>query len=145
VPTKAEEALWVRRAPGDCAGLRAYLVSFPKGAFAEEAERRLQAVATIDEERGTLEEHRLPLTVRATLDPLASEKAARADALARGATEASRACEGFKAGAFRLVSATAEVQSWRCSVRGSGAVCGFDGQAICQVEARKVTERQVCK
>ena len=91
------------------------------------------------------EEHRLPLTVRTTLAPLASEKAARADALARGATEAGGFCEGYESGGFRLVSATAEPQSWRCSARGSGWGCGFDGEAICRVEARQVTQRQVCK
>ncbi|HZF10990.1 MAG TPA: toll/interleukin-1 receptor domain-containing protein [Thermoanaerobaculia bacterium] len=145
VPTKAEAALWARRAPGDCASLKAYLASFPKGAFAEEAARRLQAAATVEEEHWTPQTQSLPLTVRATLDPLPSEQAARADALARGATEARRTCEGFKAGEFRLVAATAEAQSWRCSARGAGAVCGFDGQAICRVEARHVTERQVCR
>jgi hypothetical protein len=145
VPTKAEEALWARRAAGDCGGLRVYLSRFPEGAFAEEAARRLQAAATIEEERLTPEVYRLQLTVRATLDPLENEKAARADALARGVTEASRACEGFKTGAFRLVAASAEAQTWRCSARGHGAVCGFDGQAICKVEARHVAEKRVCK
>jgi hypothetical protein len=145
VPTKDEDALWAKRIAGDCAGLRAYLAKFPKGAFAEEAERRLQAAETIKEVRLIPERQPLPLTVRATLDPLVSEKAARTDALARGATEAHQLCEGLEAGAFRLVSATAEAQSWRCFVRGSGAVCGFDGRAICQVEARQATERQVCK
>jgi len=145
LPTKAEERVWNQRAAGDCAGLRAYLARFPTGAFAEEAGRRLQAAETVDGERWLPEEQRLPITVRATLAPLQSEEAAGADALARGTTEAGRACEGFKSGEFRLVSATAEVQSWRCSARGSGSVCGFDGQAICRVEARHGTRRQVCK
>jgi len=145
VPTKAEAALWARRATGDCAGLKSYLASFPQGAFAEEAARRLQAAATAEEERWTPQTQSLPLTVRATLDPLPSEQAARADALARGATEATGHCKGFKVGEFRLVSATAEVERWHCSSRGSGTVCGFDGQAICQVEARHVSQRQVCR
>src|SRR5436305_8532187 len=145
LPTKAEAALWAKRAAGDCAGLRDYLARFPKGAFAEEAERRLQAAAIVWEERWTPEEPRLPLIRRAALDPLASEKAARADTLASGATEASRLCEELKVEtAFRLVSAAAVAQTWRCSARGSGSVCGFEGQAICQVEARHVTQRQGC-
>ena len=145
VPTKDEKALWKQRVVGDCEGLRTYLAHFPKGAFAEEAGRRLQAAETVEDESWTPEEHRLPLTVRTTLAPLANGEVARADALARGATEAAGTCEGFKHGEFRLVSANAEVQSWRCSARGSGFVCGFDGKAVCRVEARRVTQRQVCR
>jgi hypothetical protein len=145
LPTKDEEVLWAKRVAGDCEGLKAYLARFPKGAFAEEADRRLQAVVTVEDESWTPDEQRLPLTVRATLAPLATEKAARADALARGATEAGGTCEGFKSGEFRLVLATAEAQNWRCSPRGSGFVCGFDGQAACKVKVRRVAQRQVCK
>lgn len=145
VPTKEEETLWAKRVPGDCENLRAYLARFPEGAYAEEAGRRLQAAETVGEESWIPEVHRLPLTVRTTLSPLAGEEAARADALTRGATDARATCESFSIGEFRLVSATAEAQSWRCSARGSGWVCGFDGQAICQVEARQVRQRQVCR
>jgi hypothetical protein len=145
LPTKDEEILWARRVAGDCEGVRAYLTRFPKGAYAEQADRMLQAAETVEDERWTPEEQRLPLTVRATLAPLASEEAARADALSRGETEAVRACEGFNSGEFRLVSAAPEAQSWRCSPRGSGWACGLDGQAICHVEARRVTQRQACK
>jgi len=94
VPTKEEEALWTQRAPGDCEGLRTYLARFPKGAFAEEAGRRLQAAEIVEEENWAPEEHRLPLTVRTTFAPLASETARR---------------------------------------------------AVCRVEARRVTQRQVCR
>jgi TIR domain len=145
VPTKEEESLWARRVAGDCASLQDYLVRFPQGAFAEEADRMLQAAETRAEESWIPQEQRLPLTVRATLAPLASEKAAREDASIRGETEARQICEGFEAGEFRLVSATTEPQSWRCSARGSGWACGFDGRAVCKVEARQVTPRRVCK
>jgi len=146
VPTKDEQVLWDKHVAGDCEGLRVYLARFPKGAFAEEAGRRLQAAETVEDESLIPEEHRLPLTVRTTLAPLASEKAARADALARGTTEAGRTCQSYKSGGFfRFVSATVEAQSWRCSARGSGFVCGFDGEEICRVKARQVTQRQVCR
>lgn len=145
VATKEEAALWARRAPGDCAGLRGYLERFPKGAYAEEAGRRLQAARTTEIVRWVPQEQRLPLTVRATLAPLADEHAARNDARSRALIEARRACEGLEAGEFRLASATAEAQSWRCLSRGTGAVCGFDGRAVCRVEARHLDPREVCE
>lgn len=145
VPTKAEATLWTQRVAGDCEVLRTYLAKFPKGAYAEEAGRRLQAAETVEDVLWTPEVQRPLLTVRSTLEPLANEQAARADALTRGETEAARACEGFKTSEFRLLSVTVEAQSWRCFRRGSGSVCGFDGQAICHVEARPSTQHQVCR
>jgi hypothetical protein len=148
VPTKEEETLWAQRAPGDCESLRTYLARFPKGAFADEAARKLQAAKTVTEEIWKPGEQSLPLTVRTQLDPLPREEDARSDALAHGATEANDLCKNLEAGGeYRLVSASAESkeQGWRCFERGSGWVCGFDGQAVCQVEARQVRQRQVCK
>lgn len=145
MPTKEEEALWTQRVAGDCASLKDYLVRFQKGAFAEEAGRMLQAAEIVEEESWIAQEHPLPLTVRATLAPLASEKAAREDALSRGESEAKQICQPFKVGEFRLVSVAAKPQTWRCSARGSEWGCSFDGQAVCRVEARRVTQRQVCK
>jgi hypothetical protein len=102
-------------------------------------------VESVEDERWVPHEIRLPLTMRATLASLRSEKAARTDAVARGTTDAGVLCDGLKADGSRLVSATAEAQSWRCSPRDSGWVCGFDGQAICQVQARHSTQHEVCK
>jgi len=145
VPSRLERDLWATRSPGDCSALRRYLARFPSGAYAEEAQRRLQGAETVTEETWTPEEHRLPLTVRARLEPLATEADARADALARAATEARSLCAGYGVGEYRPVGAGAEVEDWRCLARGGGVACGFDGQALCRVEARQVTERQVCR
>jgi hypothetical protein len=144
VATRAEEALWVARAAGDCEPLRAYLADFPGGACAEEAQKRLQAAGASREETWNPAQRRLPMTVRQSLDPLATESAARADALTRGAEEARLVCAGFNAGEFRLVSSSAGARSWRCAARGGGAVCGFDGEAVCEVEQRVLSEREVC-
>lgn len=145
LPTPEEEILWGRRTAGDCDGLRAYLARFPKGTYAEEAGRKLQAAEILEEEGWIQEERSLPLTVRTAFAPLVSEEAARADTLTRGEMDARTTCESFNSREFRLVSAAAEAQSWRCSIRGSGRVCGFDGKAVCRVEARQVTQRQVCR
>jgi TIR domain len=145
VPTAAEEALWTARPAGDCAGLQGYLTRFPGGAYAEEAKSRILAAQTVTEETWKPEEHPLALTVRAAFDPFAGEAAARADALTRATAEARTACAGFSTGGYRLISATARPQTWRCFPRGAGVACGFDGQAVCQVAARHVDRRQVCR
>jgi len=144
VPTQAEAGMWEARQPGDCEALRKYLERFPSGAYADEAERLLQAASTEASETWTPEERRLPLTVRRGLDPLPDETAAQEDALARGVDDARLVCAGFDAGEFRLLSAKPEARNWNCSARGTGVVCGFDGQALCQVEVRRVDRAEVC-
>ena len=145
VPTKAEEILWTQRVAG-CEGLRTYLSKFPKGAYAEEAGRRIQVAVTVDEETWSPDEQGMPLTVLKTSAPLPNEQAARADALTRARTEADRTCADLKTGGhFRVKSVTVEAETWRCSARGSGSVCSFDGQVTCHLEARHLTQHQVCE
>jgi hypothetical protein len=145
VPTPAEEEAWTARKPGDCSALREHLARFPDGGHAEEAERRLLAAKTEVTEHWQAEEHLLPLTVRATYEPLPSPAEARADALARAPVDAELVCAGYKAGSYRLRASTAKVVEWRCSPSRGGFVCGFDGQAICQVEARTREQREICR
>jgi hypothetical protein len=145
VPSPAEAAAWAARLPGDCAALRAHLARFPQGAYAEEAERRLQAARSETSERWTVEPpHRLDLAVRPTLEPWAGEDAARADAMARSGQAAERACAGYRNAPFRLLRATAEVEHWNCLPRTGGVICGFDGQAVCEVEVRAREQRLIC-
>ncbi len=89
-------------------------------------------------------QRRLQMTVRQGLEPLADEAAARKDALARGPAEAWLVCAGFDTGEYRLVSAVAEAQQWRCRAVGTGVICGFDGQAVCEVEVRRVSLVEIC-
>ena len=50
----------------------------------------------------------------------------------------------------RVLDASAEAQEWRCAFResigsrSSGTVCGFDGEALCQVEVRRSQQIEVC-
>ena len=89
-------------------------------------------------------ERRLQLVVRSALDPFPSERAARADALARAPKEAQESCVGYNQGDFRLVSARAEPQEWHCSQRHGGYACGFDGEAVCEFTVRSVDRIEKC-
>lgn len=144
VPTRAEEARWSGRTPGDCSALRDYVDRFPNGAYADEAARRLAAVRHVDDTSWTLEERRLPLTVRPTLTGLGSEAAARTDAVRRALAEARSLCESYEAAGDRLDSVSTESHEWRCSQRAGGTACGFDGQVVCHIAVRSVIPRQVC-
>jgi hypothetical protein len=145
VPTREETALWAARQPGDCDGLKSYVARYPNGPYADEANRRLQAKRSESSERWTPQEQRLPLAVRSTQMPQPSEESAKADALKRGEDEAKDDCELLTTGGVnRVLSSHTQVKSWRCLPRGGGTACGFDGWAICQVEARSVETREVC-
>jgi hypothetical protein len=144
VPSRAEEALWSRRRAGDCNALRSFLSRFPQGAHATEAQTRLATARSETKETWTPEQRRLPLVVRSALHPFPSKQAAQTDALARAPKEAQAACVGFNQAEFRLLSARAVPVEWRCTERLGGHVCGFDGEAICEVSARHVDRIETC-
>jgi hypothetical protein len=145
VPTPEEEAAWTSRKPGDCSVLREHLRRFPDGAYASEAEHRLHAFETESVERWQAKEWPLPLHVYAADEPLPSQEAAKADALARSGVDADGVCAGYKAAGYRLRAATAKVVKWQCSPSRGGFLCGFDGQAVCQVEVPAREQREVCR
>lgn len=45
---------------------------------------------------------------------------------------------------FRLKSATPVLQQWHCETTARGVVCGFDGEAVCDVDERCVEETESC-
>jgi len=143
-PSRAEESLWSSRRTGDCSALRLYLSKFPNGAHTSEAQARLAAATFETKETWTAEERRLPLVVRSAEHPSPSEQVARSVALARAAEEAKRTCVGFDQAEFRLLSARAVPVEWRCTQRSEGHACGFDGEAVCKVEARHVDRVEKC-
>ncbi len=144
VPDAVEEALWAARKPGDCDGLRGYLARYPAGAFAARAKSLLEARRTQETETWIPEEKTLPLMVRAGLDGLPTETAARKDALERAKREAELVCGPYRRGEFRLRAAQARASEWQCAARVGGYVCGFDGEAVCRVEARRRSLSEVC-
>jgi hypothetical protein len=146
VPTPAEEMAWAARKEGDCSALRAYLVRFPGGGHAEEAQRKLLAAQTKVTERWEAQEHSPVLRVLAEHKPFSSQAEAQADALVRAAADAELVCAPYKSlEYYRLRAATAKVVKWACEPSRGGFICGFDGQAICKVEARKREHREVCR
>lgn len=146
VPSAAEEALWgeaARQATG--AGLRAYLRRFPAGAYAEEAHRRLAAcqiekVETLAPPRE--QRYRLPVPPRYT-PLLLTEQAARDDALVRAERDAATYCDSYRWIA-QLVATEVRPGAWSCSAWEGGFVCGFDGEILCRLQDRLVTEEERC-
>jgi hypothetical protein len=143
-PSRSEEALWSGRRTGDCNALRSFLSKFPQSAYAAEGQTRLAAARFETRETWTAEQRRVPLVVRSALHSFPSKQAAQADALARAPKEAQGACVGFNQAEFRLLSARAVPVEWRCAQRLEGHVCGFDGEAVCEVSARRVERIETC-
>lgn len=144
VPSRAEDSLWSKRPAGDCNALRAFLATFPHGAYAAEVQTRLAASKFDETERWVREERSVPLFVPKTIDPFSSERGAQADALERGPGEARLACTGYSRGDFRLLSARAVHREWSCVQRGSSFSCGFSGEAVCEVQALHADRIETC-
>ena len=146
VPTPAEEKAWAALEPGDCSALRAHLARFPDGGYAEEAKGKLLAMQTEVTERWETQEPSPVIRVLAEHKPFPSLAEAQADALVRAAADAELACAPYKSLDFyRLRAAAAKVVKWDCEPSRGGFICGFDGQAICKVAARKREQREVCR
>ncbi len=139
--TSAERALWDRALAQDsCDGLRAYLRTYPLGAYADEAKSRLEGRRT-EETLGPELDKRyfLPVNPRRSLP---TEKAARSDALRRGDQDAAAMCKPL-AGTHlvQLVDSWADPHDWKCDERTDGFTCGFDGDIVCRVRNRIRSER----
>jgi hypothetical protein len=145
-PTKAERLAWESREPGSCQALRDHVEAYPEGAFREAAASLIAARQVMQTEVWEPSERRLVLYVGPSTDRQAGEAEARAVALERAGREADRLCRGFAATtSFRLTSASPEAQVWDCTASASGVACGFDGEAVCQLEERRVVETETCQ
>lgn len=142
VPTAAEQRLWLeaKRTPtGE--GLRAYLRSYPMGAYAEEASARLAGCARVDAgELASPRPYSYAQHIKPLLDPLPTEEAARRDALERGARDAASTCERFRRSAT-LTAATSQPRTWSCPPREGGFACGYQGDLVCEIRERIWSER----
>jgi hypothetical protein len=144
-PTQQERLAWESREPGSCEALRAHVERFPQGALRGAAADLLAA------RRITQTQTWLPATRELTLfvtdggEVHPAETAARAAASRRAQHRAEQLCKGFAAtGSYRLVSAAAAPQIWHCKTYGGGVGCGYEGDAICAVEERRIVETESC-
>lgn len=145
-PTKPERLAWESREPGSCQALRAHIAAFPEGAFQNTAADLIAAREVTQVETWEPSERRLVLYVGPSGTRQRTEADARADALERAARDAERLCSGFTATtSFRLTASNPEAQVWDCTSSGPGISCGFDGEAVCQFEERRVVENEVCE
>jgi hypothetical protein len=140
-----EEKAWREaQAATDPRPLRAYLVAYPTGVYTAEASTRLAACRSSQRAVWTAETRSLPLYVSAGAGTSATLAAARDAALQRGRKDAADLCAGFT-GEFRLRGAAAQVREWLCRERQDGASCGFEGTALCNVEARRLISEETCR
>lgn len=88
---------------------------------------------------------RLTLFIPKAETTSANEPQAKAEALKRAQPGAERLCKSFAATiSFRFVAASLEPQAWNCMVRDGGMVCGFEGEAMCSLEERRVQTTESC-
>lgn len=143
-PTQAERLAW-EQCDGSCDALRRHIERFPAGAYRDQAAAILAARRVTQTEVWTPGTRRLALFVGQDGAPARSEEAARSASLARAQPNAERLCKGFAATTdFRLTSVSTESQKWNCELVSGGVVCGFEGEAVCELEERRVAEAEHC-
>ena len=142
---KAERIAWERRQPGSCEALRTHLELFPEGAYRRNVADMLSARRTTKLEIWIPSTHPLSLFIGNGDNPSKSKAAAQEEALARAQGAAERLCKSFAATtSFRLTSAKPIAQSWTCSPASDGIACGFVGEAICELDERRIQEVETC-
>ena len=144
-PTKSERLAWQARRPGHCEDLRSHLGRFPEGAY------RFQAQALLADHHLKEAETWTPVIQSLRLFESRGEKGlpnltlAKEDALDRAQRRADDLCRGFAATTiYRFKSARTEAQEWDCAAAGKGLACGFEGQAICQLDVKSIKQEETC-
>jgi TIR domain len=144
-PPKSERLVWQTRRPGNCADLRKHLGRFPDGAYRSQALSLLADRHEQETESWDPAVRPLSLVVSGGERAFANKDLAQADALARAQHRADALCSGFGATTlYRFKSAKPEAEQWQCSKAGSGISCGFEGQAICQLEVKDTKQQETC-
>lgn len=143
-PTAAERIAWEGRTLGSCPGLRAHVERFPEGAYRDIA-ADMVALRKVSQTEAWIPARRNFDLFVGQEDVSSTSAGAQAAALARGRAAAERLCRGFAATtSFRLISATAAPESWQCTRVNGGVTCAFAGDALCDVEERRMQENETC-
>lgn len=144
-PTKVERVAWTTRALGSCDALRAHIQRFPEGAFHQAAADLLEARKVKASVIWIPAARRLSLFVGPPGRGATNEAAARGEAMGRAQTAADSLCKGFAATTlFQFKSAKPEPQTWQCEQGKDGFSCGFEGEAICQLDERRDQQTESC-
>jgi hypothetical protein len=144
-PSKLERVAWEGRKPGSCADLRAYMERFPKGAYHAEAQSLLAARQARQTESWSATEHRLTLFQPQSETPSPNKNVAQAVAVVEAKAKAERLCRGFAVTSFfRFKSTRVDPQEWKCDSLGNRITCGFEGEAVCQLEKLAFEETETC-
>jgi hypothetical protein len=142
--TKSERLAWQARRPRNCEDLKNHLGRFPDGAYRSQAQSLLADRHVVETESWEPAVRPLRLAVAGERG-FANNDLAKADALARAQHQAEVLCSGFAATTlYRFKSAKPEAEQWECSTVGTGITCGFDGQAICQLDVKETKEEETC-
>jgi hypothetical protein len=69
----------------------------------------------------------------------------KAVALAAAQRKSENLCKGFEGSTlYKFRSAQPEAQEWDCRKLGAGFSCGFDGQAVCDLEEKSTKVEETC-
>lgn len=143
-PEREERLAWEARPVGSCDALRTHIQQFPDGALRSAAADMIDGRRITAEESWVPDEQRMPiyLPIGAGFPDLAT---AEADASNRVSAQAKMLCDGLAStDMYRLLSATVSLAAFTCETSSSGHYCGFDGQAVCTLERRQITNTEYC-
>ncbi|MFA7596261.1 MAG: toll/interleukin-1 receptor domain-containing protein [Novosphingobium sp.] len=141
-PSAEEQATWDKVETGSCDSLRRFLVNYPGGHYAAQAQARLDGRTQETQTSWEPAERRMPVYVAANLaKPSAHKPAAASIAQGNALAKAEETCTGLaEAGNAKLLGVDVGAGSEQCTVTDGGYVCSFDGHAICKLsEPRDVT------
>ena len=145
-PTRDERLAWEGLPRGSCEALAAHIRSYPQGAYHDEAADLIEAAVVTQKERWVPETKRLSMFIGPDGPASVDQSSARAAAVSRASQKARRLCSGFAATAetYRILSSRTSAETWQCKEYSSGFVCGFEGEAVCQVQVRTLSETRRC-
>jgi hypothetical protein len=144
-PTKVERLAWQALRPGNCDDLRNYVGRFPDGAYRGRVQSLLVDRQVKETAMWTPGTRQLALGEGLAEKALPSLEAAKTDALDRAQGKAENLCKGFAATTmYKFKGAKPQAQKWECAKVGTGFSCGFDGQAICEVEEKSTKVEETC-